>query len=65
MFMCVCLCICISVYVTELEDMDDLEKNVCRNSNLQKHVIVFITSADDLVPACALVYIDVCMIRDI
>ena len=53
----------------EFEDMDDLEKFVFLNSNLQKHhVIVFITSAvlrrrtllfhwGDLVLACALVYI--------
>ena len=56
----------------EFEDMDDLEKFVFINSNLQKHVIVFITSAllrrrtllfhwGGLVLACALVYMYTCV----
>ena len=56
----------------EFEDMDDLEKFVFLNSNLQKHVIVFITSAvlrrrtllfhwGGLVLACALVYMYTCV----
>ena len=56
----------------EFEDMDDLEKFVFLNNNLQKHVIVFITSAvlrrctllfhwGDLVLACALAYMYTCV----
>ena len=39
-----CISTTIDLY-PEFEDMDDLEKFVFLNSNLQKHVIVFITSA--------------------